>query len=256
MILRYYKEIEIMKKLILFTGIVSLFLSGCQIYPDADFSASRTRVQPYEDVHFTNYSNDAISYEWDFGDGYITYDINPTHSYEEEGLYTVTLTAESRHGRIDRAYLDIDVVYTLLEITVAEWNEAEIIQFIVPGALVILYETLDDWYYDLNAVVYGTTDGEGIITFAGLNPRRYYVYVEANNIPNPGDRYDNLDFYNYYPEEYLATHVLIPYELNTFLAWADYFPADKNALPSRRNKYDLNKIKRNDRSFIIVDVSK
>jgi len=245
-----------MKKLLLITGVLSILLSGCQIYPDADFAANHTLVQPDEVVQFTNYSDDAESYEWDFGDGYISNAVNPSHYYEEEGIYTVTLTAESRDGKIDRAYLDIEVLYTLLEITVAEWNEDEIIQFIVPGALVILYETLSDWYNDLNSVVYGTADNYGVITFARLDPRRYYVYVESNDMPNPGDHYDNLDFYNYYPEEYLATRVLVPFALNTFTAWVVYIPAYKRVMQSRRNKYDLSKIKRNDRSFIIVDVSK
>jgi len=241
-----------MKKLLLITGIFSLFFSGCTIYPDADFAVNHTRVQPREIVRFTNYSDDAIRYEWDFGDGYMSSAINPEHSYYDEGIYTVTLTAESRDGRIDRASINIEVLYTLLEVTVAEWNEYEIIQFIVPDALVILYETYYDWLNDLNSVVADYTDGEGIITFAGLDARRYYVYVEAADVAEPGDWYDNLDF----PESYLHTQTLIPFALNTFVAWADYFPADKNFKKSRRDKYDKDKIKYNERSFIIVDVSK
>ncbi len=242
-----------MKKLILIAGVVSLIVTGCSIYPDADFAVDRTRVQPDEFVHFTNYSDDAIHYEWDFGDGYFSTEINPSHSYEYEGIYTVTLTAESRDGKIDRAYIDIEVIYTLLEIEVAEWNSSEIIQFIVPDALVILYETYNDWLYDEYAVVYGYTDYEGFITFAGLDPIRYYVYAEAADVAEPGDWYDNLDF----PESYIHTQPLIPFALNTFLCWVDYFPPLKYTKESRRDKYEKDKIKSEHSSFIIVnDVSK
>ncbi len=241
-----------MKKLLLIAGVASVFLTGCRIYPNADFAVDRTRVQPLETVRFTNYSDDAVHYEWDFGDGYTSTAINPTHYYDGEGLYTVTLTAESRDGKVDRAYIDIDVVYTRLEVTVAEWNSSEIIQFIVPDALVILYETYNDWLNDTYAVVYRYTDADGIVTFAGLDPVRYYVYAEASDVAEPGDWYDNLDF----PDSYIRTQTLTPFVINPFLCWVDYFPAYKSGLKTRRDKYPVDKIKSEDPSFIIVDVAK
>ncbi len=44
-------------------------------------------------VQFTNTSNDASSFEWDFGDGTTSTEENPSHTYQADGLYTVTLTA-------------------------------------------------------------------------------------------------------------------------------------------------------------------
>ena len=44
-------------------------------------------------VTFTNTSSDATSYSWDFGDGNMSTDVSPTHTYAASGDYTVTLTA-------------------------------------------------------------------------------------------------------------------------------------------------------------------
>ena len=43
---------------------------------------------------FTNYSSNATSYAWDFGDNAGTStEMNPTYTYTDGGTYTVTLTA-------------------------------------------------------------------------------------------------------------------------------------------------------------------
>ena len=45
-------------------------------------------------VTFTNHSENAQSYEWDFGDSNTSTEVNPTHTYSADGTYTVKLTAE------------------------------------------------------------------------------------------------------------------------------------------------------------------
>lgn len=44
-------------------------------------------------VQFTNSSQFASSYLWDFGDGNTSTETNPSHTYQENGQYQVTLTA-------------------------------------------------------------------------------------------------------------------------------------------------------------------
>jgi PKD repeat protein len=44
-------------------------------------------------VSFTNTSSGALTYLWNFGDGVITSNISPVHSFSAPGFYTVTLTA-------------------------------------------------------------------------------------------------------------------------------------------------------------------
>ena len=52
----------------------------------------------YLEVAFTNYSENASSYAWDFGDGNTSTEENPTHEYAEAGTYTVALTASNADG--------------------------------------------------------------------------------------------------------------------------------------------------------------
>ena len=58
--------------------------------PVASFSSTVTGAQ----VVFNNTSVFADVYHWDFGDGNQSIDGNPSHSYTQNGLYTVTLTAK------------------------------------------------------------------------------------------------------------------------------------------------------------------
>lgn len=49
-------------------------------------------------VSFTNFSQNATSYSWDFGDGNNSTEEEPTHTYAETGDYDVTLTATDADG--------------------------------------------------------------------------------------------------------------------------------------------------------------
>jgi len=46
------------------------------------------------EVQFTNQSQNALSYSWDFGDGTSSTSLNPAHTYSNLGAYTVTLIAD------------------------------------------------------------------------------------------------------------------------------------------------------------------
>lgn len=49
-------------------------------------------------VHFENFSQNAETYQWTFGDGETSTEENPTHTYEEPDEYEVTLTATNSAG--------------------------------------------------------------------------------------------------------------------------------------------------------------
>lgn len=52
-------------------------------------------------VDFKNTSESAFSYQWDFGDGNTSTDVNPTHVYQNLGSYDVTLIAFDCNGNAD-----------------------------------------------------------------------------------------------------------------------------------------------------------
>ena len=57
-----------------------------------------------DSVVFTNSSQLADSYMWDFGDGKSSSDENPYHIYDTSGSYTVTLSAINECGSVDSSF--------------------------------------------------------------------------------------------------------------------------------------------------------
>ena len=51
-------------------------------------------------VYFSNYSQHADTYLWDFGDNNISSEENPMHNYEDYGSYIITLTASNLCGEV------------------------------------------------------------------------------------------------------------------------------------------------------------
>ncbi|MCB0625780.1 MAG: PKD domain-containing protein, partial [Saprospiraceae bacterium] len=63
-------------------------------FPTADFTSSANGLE----VSFTNLSAHADSYLWTFGDGNTSMESDPTHTYAQDGEYTVILTATNACG--------------------------------------------------------------------------------------------------------------------------------------------------------------
>ena len=55
----------------------------------------------YRTYSFTDASEDAVMLLWEFGDGFQFTGMNPTHTFDEDGIYTVKLTAYSLTGAMD-----------------------------------------------------------------------------------------------------------------------------------------------------------
>lgn len=49
-------------------------------------------------IAFINKSTNADFYQWDFGDGFTSDEINPSHNYTIDGLFQIKLTAYSKNG--------------------------------------------------------------------------------------------------------------------------------------------------------------
>jgi len=76
--------------------------------PSADFSIDSPSGSAPHAVQFSDLSvGNPAAWEWSFGDGESSSDPNPAHTYHEEGVYTVTLTAASASGSDTRMRTDV-----------------------------------------------------------------------------------------------------------------------------------------------------
>lgn len=232
-----------MKKFLFFILIVPLIATSCKKSPDPAIAEFTIEVngdaEVGKDVHFINTSKNAVSYEWNFGDGYSSTDENPDYIYNSTGKYTITLTATGADGSKSDATADIDILIpTLLVVEVRVWGNESVT---VPGASILVYESLQDWDgNDPNKALYeGFTDDYGMAVFSNLGPYRFYLDVWEQN-------HDNWDFRN--PVNgilYIETPSVMTHTINWFVAYVDVVTHGKSAArSSSRDIISLRKIER------------
>jgi PKD repeat protein len=200
-----------MKNTLYLLILIPLLLFSCEMIPEASFYADTDTPVVGEAVYFTNESINADRFEWEFGDNTFSEEPNPVHEYNGSGTYMVTLTAFSRAGISDKAYLEVNVLIpTLLEIEVLEYYN----EYPVEGASVRLYPTLTDWDDESNIITEGITGANGKTVFSGLGSFVYYVDVWEENHNNYTLRDEDVGF--------IRTDQIMPNEINRFVAFVDY----------------------------------
>lgn len=80
------------------SSVVTLNVVGAPPPPTANFTAGPTIGLAPLTVNFTNSSNGATNYSWNFGDGNVSTSVNPANTYSNAGSYTVTLIAVGAGG--------------------------------------------------------------------------------------------------------------------------------------------------------------
>ncbi|WP_341834778.1 PKD domain-containing protein [Chitinophaga pollutisoli] len=78
--------------------------------PTAAYTYLPTKAVENTPTTFTNQSVDAVRYRWDFGDGNISYEPNPTHQYLRSGIYEVCLTAYTEYGCEDTVCQEVQAI--------------------------------------------------------------------------------------------------------------------------------------------------
>lgn len=214
-----------MKKLILLLPVLIGLFTSCEFEfdPRADIDASKTTVYTYEEIQFYNYSN-ANDFEWDFGDGYVSNYVEPSHYYTRPGIYTVRLAAYHR-DMVDYAYMTIKVVEApsaTLDVQVLEYSQ----EYAVEGARIILYPTYTDWYNQAHPVIEVFTNSNGIAVIDGLAPGYYYLDVWEANHDNYTLASEDINF--------IKTPYLVNYQTTYFTAYVDY-KQKKSSSTTRRD---------------------
>lgn len=148
----------------------------------ANFIAIDTLVEPGDTVQFTDLSNDAETWEWDFNnDGIIdSYEKNPTHIYQDTGYYSVKLTitgeAVEDYGiRFD--YIHVD---NITGINGPILNNSEFITFPVPAKDVLNvqlnFEAAEIQLLDLS--------GKVVKTYNNSTTANASIELSVNDIPS------------------------------------------------------------------------
>lgn len=199
-----------MKRISYFFLSLSLILFSCQKNPVASFSVDTTTPEVGQSVFFTNESDNADSYDWDFGDGFGSNERNPVHYYTATGPYDVSLIVAGKGSRTDESGIKINVqVPTLLAVEVREYYSDNV----VPNTSVLLYPTLADWDNQTNSVMEAITDQDGVAVFSGLDPFIYYVDVFDNTHDNYQLRQEDIGF--------IRTPQVITHRITSFVAYVD-----------------------------------
>ncbi len=67
--------------------------------PVADFIADKISIKEQDSITFTNKSkNTPTSWTWDFGDGEISTQANPSHTFKSSNKYSISLTVTNAYG--------------------------------------------------------------------------------------------------------------------------------------------------------------
>ncbi|MGX1273374.1 glucose/arabinose dehydrogenase/PKD repeat protein [Streptomyces phaeoluteigriseus] len=102
--------------------------------PVAQAAADRTSGQAPLRVSFssagsTDQDGDALTYQWDFGDGSTSTAADPTHRYRKNGTYTATLTAKDPSGRTGSASVQVVVGNTAPKVTLELPQDGQLFSF-------------------------------------------------------------------------------------------------------------------------------
>lgn len=201
-----------MKKILYVILVLPLLIISCEKSPQASFSTDIIDPSVGQQIYFQNGSSNAESFKWDFGDGFVSEEKSPYHTFNSTGVYDVTLTATSKKGDKDQSSLTISVlVPTLLVIEVREYYQ----DYVVADASVLLYNSLPDW--DANdpgkSEIEGFSNENGLAVFANLDPFVYYVDVWETDHDNSNLGIEDVNF--------IRTPEVLPHQINWFIAYVD-----------------------------------
>ncbi len=122
------------------------------VYPNPPINPSSNIINGCEPltVIFNDGSVDeGQTYIWDFGDGSAAYIKNPTHTYKEDGVYTITLTVISKYGcKVENIYPNWITVFPQ---PIARFEPSPLHASVVKPIVTFLnYSSLTDsvkWYF-------------------------------------------------------------------------------------------------------------
>lgn len=156
-----------MKNPILFIiGTLTLFAASCTTEPTAFINADKTEVEVDEQITFSNTSEDAESYLWEFGDGTTSTEKAPVKAYTAAGSYTVRMTAYSKNEKKED---QASVAVTVIEKEEEENDNGE--------------KTNEDYEGTYDGQYGGVVDEPGTLVInKGESKKEIVILIETNNL--------------------------------------------------------------------------
>ena len=204
---------------------------------------------PPFDVQFYGSGTNSEYHFWDFGDGSVSTETNPVHSYNEPGAYPIVyiLTDSSTCNISDTAYASVTV--TQEEEFDAEWNIEPplpcsdslniFLAFTGTGADSLIWDMGDGTFFYNDTIVSYTYHIAGVYQVS-LTAFDFYCNneetrtetiffdggiaggsIEAPNVFSPNDDGTNEGFYLFYPDEPQNNPMLsmLQYHISIFNRW-------------------------------------
>jgi len=143
--------------------------------PIPDFGANVTNGPYPLTVQFMDNSSYTESVEWDLGDGSTSSEINPVHTYEDRGLYTVTLVASGNGTTVNKT------VEAFINVTTQPFPPtANFSANAIRGPAPLTVNFNDESY---NAIYWRwDVDGDGQIDYTVENPVHTYETPGSYNV--------------------------------------------------------------------------
>jgi hypothetical protein len=147
--------------------------------PDVDFTTS---VNAYT-VTFTNKTTGGASYKWDFGDGAVSTEQSPTHTYPGKGKYVPTLYVTTAAGKTVEGSTVVRIAKSsaikLTDNSLADWDTVTTnVKVSVTGGGIFRKMKLD---YDAENVYFYFE-----MASAKANGDIFDFYIDADNIGTTG----------------------------------------------------------------------
>jgi molybdopterin converting factor small subunit len=148
------------------TSLINVNLQQAAL--DVTFTANNRRVEDGQEVYFSPQIAGGISpytYEWDFGDGTTSTEVSPSHVYDDEGSYNVSLKVTDDRGNTDAHdrsnYIEVIPGWSAGNTARSAWNGLATIGRVAVDALIWVVYLIPVW------IVIGV-----ILYFAWWRPKR------------------------------------------------------------------------------------
>jgi PKD repeat protein len=154
--------------------LVLVAMLSCSKLPKPDFTYFPVENPESGDtIWFINASKNADAYQWDFGDGGVSSEMDPAYVYSEAGIFEVQLNAVNEAGTETESQSITIYEPTILEFIVYDSSQTARLA----GTTVWVYDNAADRDSLYTPLYSGIADTAGTVSFRNVEPLVYHVWV-------------------------------------------------------------------------------